>query len=92
VKPPHIIANDRLLRAEVLEEAVHRFLQFGAVVRNIGLEMQRIQRHAELFFQTPKAWKTDRGGVYVILAVWQGENQRLSFFDAARHTNHHFQS
>jgi hypothetical protein len=70
VEPPHIIANDRLLRAKILEEAVHRFLQFGAVVWNVGLEMQCIQRHAELFFQTPKAWETDSGSIYMILAVW----------------------
>lgn len=67
--PTYVVSSHRFFRQHGVEETIHRLLQLRAVVRNVRLKMQRIQRHAELLSETPEARQTDCSSVEVILAV-----------------------
>lgn len=45
----YVVADYWLLRCHAIEEAVHRLHEFLLVVRDPGFNVQRVERHLELF-------------------------------------------
>lgn len=69
VSTTYIIPRNRLLRCHGIKETIHRLLQLCAVMGDFGLEVQRVQRHAEFFSQSPESGQADGAGIEMVLFV-----------------------
>jgi hypothetical protein len=65
----YVVSNNSLFRQHSLEEAVHGLLEFRSIVRNLGFDVQGIQRHSEFFAQAPESRETYSSSIKVVFTV-----------------------